>query len=148
MVLNHETQTTQKMIQVENSNHLNEIDTYVRVMLVPTFRTPEGSEAGNIFLEPMSNYILVTEPEGGTITLNLNSSWSVHWTYSNGYFYHKAIVHPGELTHVLLNSVTVSEIDLWETFRLEVLSDAIQAENSAANAAWGVDISSGQITIP
>lgn len=129
--------TVNKEVQVENISGTHEVDAYIRVMLVPTFRTLEGTLAGNVSLSPVSNAITVTAPNGGTVVLNLINGWGDNWIYDSGYFYYKAIVHPGEKTEVLLQTITVSDTRLWNTFKLEVLSDSIQAENGAAAEEWG-----------
>jgi len=137
-----------KEVQVLNVNNPHEVDAYIRVMLVPTFRTSEGSLAGNVNLTPDNNKITVGAPNGGTVTLTLDSDWEDHWIFHNGYFYHRSIVHPGHTTEVLLDSVGVSDTGLWDTFQLEVLSDAVQAESGAAENAWGVTITdNGELSL-
>ncbi len=106
-------------------------------MLVPTFRTSEGSLAGNISLQPNGNQITITAPNGGEVILRLQSQWNTYWIFDNGAFYHREIVAPGETTAILLEGVEVSDSQLWNTFQLEVLADAIQAEGGAAQDAWG-----------
>ncbi|MPW24651.1 hypothetical protein GC105_02435 [Alkalibaculum sp. M08DMB] len=129
--------TTLKEVQVQNTPGAHEVDAYIRVMLVPTFRSDEGTLAGNISLNPNNDSIIIEAPSGETVTLNLTSGWNNNWISQNGYFYYKSIVSPGDLTDVLLESVHVTNTELWQTFNLEVLSDAIQAENGAALDAWG-----------
>lgn len=134
--------TTKKEVTVQNAANPHEVDAYIRVMLVPSFRTETGTLAGNISLNPSGNAVSITAPNGKTITLTLASDWNTNWFFDNGYFYHRAIVTPGNSTAILLQRVTAGESELWDTFQLEVLSDAIQAENGAANIAWdGVSIS-------
>ena len=133
--------STIKEVVVRNDENAHGVKGYIRVMLVPTFRTNEGSLPGNIVLHPSGNSITITAPNnGGTIKLNLANGWENNWIYNNGYFYHRAIVSPGELTAVLLKSVEVSHTSLWKNFHLEVLSDAIQAEGGAVGDAWGETI--------
>lgn len=131
---------TSKIVEVLNVSNPHEVDTYIRVMLVPTFRTNEGTLAGNMSLDPSSNMVTITSPDNGTITLHLIDGWDSNWIFDNGYFYHIGIVQPGIKTAILLESVDVSDIDLWSNFQLEVLSDAIQAEGGAAEDAWGATI--------
>ncbi|MDV3428114.1 MAG: hypothetical protein LIR50_14030 [Bacillota bacterium] len=131
--------TTLKKVQVKNLSNPHEVDAYIRVMLVPTFRNSDGdSLAGNVTLDPEdTNIINVTAADGsGTVTLHLNLNWKNYWNFRNGYFYYIPIVHPGEYTNALLENVTVSDQSLWSTFNLEVLSDSLQAENGAATEAW------------
>jgi len=128
--------TVKKEVQAENISGPHEVDAYIRVMLVPTFRNEYGTLAGDVQLDPNGgNSITVKAPDGGTVTLNLIDGWGNYWIYDNGYFYFKPVVHPGKMTKILLEDVTVSDPELWNTFNLEVLSDSIQAENNAV-AEW------------
>ena len=136
-----------KLVQVKNMPNSREINAYIRVMLVPIFRSSSGTFGGNMSLNPSGNTITIVSPNGGTVTLNLISGWGNNWIYSNGYYYYKKIVHPNELTTALLENVTVSDSALWNTFQLELLSDAIQAESGAATSAWGASIA-GQLEQP
>lgn len=132
--------TLLKNIQVKNTGGSHGIDGYVRVMLVPTFRTSEDSLAGNMSLQPKRNKITVIAPNGGEVTLQLVSGWSRNWIYDNGYFYHKSVVSPGKSTNILLEKVIVFDESLWSGFYLEVLSDAVQAEGEVVSDTWGVTI--------
>ena len=96
-------------------------------MLVPTFRTSEGSLAGNISSSPMGIKSPSPHPMVGGHP-RLQSQWNTYWIFDNGAFYHREIVAPGETTAILLEGVEVSDSQLWNTFQLEVLADAIQAE--------------------
>lgn len=137
-----------KEVQVLNVNNPHEVDAYIRVMLVPTFRTSEGSLAGNISLQPNGNQITITAPNGGEVILRLQSQWNTYWIFDNGAFYHREIVAPGETTAILLEGVEVSDSQLWNTFQLEVLADAVQAESGAAENAWGVTITdNGELSL-
>jgi len=136
-VIEPDGKSADKQVQVQNINNPHEIDCYIRVMLVPVFRTEQGSLAGDIALNPVTNNITATAPTGQTATLNLASGWQTNWIYDNGHFYHKNIVKPGQLTAVLLDSVSVSDESLWDSFYLEVLSDAVQTDGDAAQTSWG-----------
>lgn len=127
----------EKQVQITNVSNPHEADCYIRVMLMPAFRTSAGTLAGDVCLEPDSSKVTVTSSDGEVVTLHLASGWQNDWIYDNGYYYYKNIVHPSQSTTVLLDNVTVSDEELWDTFCLEVLSDAVQAENGAANSAWG-----------
>lgn len=133
-----EGKNTRKEVRVRNDENVHGVEGYIRVMLVPTFRTNEGTLPGNIVLHPSGNILTITAPNnGGTIKLKLVNGWKDNWIYDNGYFYHRSIVSPGKLTAVLLESVEVTDSALWNSFHLEVLSDAIQAEGGALEDAWG-----------
>lgn len=136
-----------KLVQVKNMPNSRGINIYIRVMLVPTFRSSGGSFGGNMSLDPSGNTITIVAPNVGTVSLNLISGWGGSWIYSNGYYYYKKIVQTNELTTAMLENVTVSDVALWNTFQLEVLSDAIQAESGAAASAWGAIIA-GQLEQP
>ena len=126
-----------KRVQIQNAQNPHEVDCYIRVMIVPVFRTSGGTLAANITLNPSGDNIFVTAPNGESVTLQLANGWEHDWVYDSGYFYYKNIVHPGQNTTMLLDSVSVSNIELWDSLCIEVLSDAIQAEGGAANNAWG-----------
>ncbi|NMC57694.1 MAG: hypothetical protein GYA50_10785 [Eubacteriaceae bacterium] len=126
-----------KQVQILNTQNPHEVDCYIRVMLVPVFRTNEGTLAANVTLNPSGNNISVTAPNGESVTFVLANGWEHDWIYDNGYFYYKNIVHPGQETTMLLNNVTVSDEGLWDSLCIEVLSDSIQAEGNAAANAWG-----------
>ncbi len=128
---------TTKQVQIQNTSNPHEVDCYIRVMLVPVFRTNEGTLAADISLSPSGDNISITAPNGESVTLQLANGWENDWIYDSGYFYYRNIVHPGQSTTVLLNSVLVSDVELWDTLCLEVISDAVQAEGNAANYAWG-----------
>lgn len=139
--------TTSKYLQVKNISNIREIDSYVRVMLVPVFRMETGTLAGNMSLNPINNSIFIIAPNGSTSILNLIPNWSNYWIYSNGYYYYKKILHPNELTSALLQNITVADNTLWNSFQVEVLVDSIQAESKAASSIWGPGIA-GQLEQP
>jgi hypothetical protein len=105
--------------------------------LFPAFRTNAGTLAADISLSPSGNNIYISAPNVESVTLQLANGWDHDWIYDNGYFYYKNIVHPGQNTTALLNEVLVSDIELWDSLCLEVISDAVQAEGNAVNYAWG-----------
>jgi hypothetical protein len=131
-----------KQVQIQNIANPHEVDAYIRVMLVPVFRSGEGTLAGDMSLDPNGNDIIVTAPSGQTATLKLISGWQENWVYSDGYYYYKNIVHPGANTAILLNSINVSENALWDSFYVEVLADSIQAEGGAIDEVWSHTIAS------
>ncbi len=126
-----------KQVQIQNAQNPHEVNCYIRVLLIVAFRTNDGTLASNVTLNPLGNNISVTAPNGESATLQLANGWEHDWIYESGYFYYKNIVHPGQNTTMLLDSVSVSAEELWDSFCIEVLSDAIQAEGGAANNAWG-----------
>jgi hypothetical protein len=136
-IIQPDNQTALKQVHVTNVSNPHETDCYIRVMLVPVFRTDEGTLAADITLSPDGSDVEVRTSEGEEAVLHLAGGWQHDWIYDGGYYYYKHIVHPGESTQTLLNNVTVSDEELWDSFRIEVISDAVQAENGAANNAWG-----------
>jgi hypothetical protein len=129
--------TIEKRIQVKNILNPHEVDAYIRVVLVPVFRTDEGTLSADMLLAPDGNNIEISAPGGGSITLQLIDGWQDNWIFNNGYFYYKYVVPPGQNTAILLNSIAASDSSLWDTFCLEALSDAVQSECGAAYEAWG-----------
>lgn len=77
------------------------------------------------------------------LTLTLAEGWSDYWFYNetDGYFYYKSALAPGESTEVLITKVTIDN-DLLENiddasdtiqFELDVLSDSVQTLGGAVS---------------
>jgi hypothetical protein len=152
------TYTIGKEIKVTNSNTGHPIPAYVRVQLVPGLTDGEGNSVGGnfqmtnvgsnkmIFRPFMSSGTSRPFPDKDlTITLNFADDWNTNWFQKteNGfcYFYYGKILQPpvnsGDTTTLLLKSVTVSGADAKDyvnSFRLDVLTDAVQAEGGAIHS--------------
>lgn len=108
--------TYEKNVQVRS---LGSKKTYVRVRLVP--------EWSNSSL-PVSN-----------VELNLSNNGD--WVYSEGYYYYTRYLEQGEITSLLLNSVTFTDLGpeyVGETFTLKVVAEGAQVTNGAWKDIWGI----------
>ena len=64
VILTPDGAATLKRVQIQNAQNTHEVDCYIRVMLVPAFRTNEGTLAANVTLNPSGNNVSVTAPNG------------------------------------------------------------------------------------
>ena len=118
-----------KNVQVKNTG---DTDAYIRAALVFTWVDSQGNIAPVAVKE--SDYVLV-----------LGTGWSAKQT--DGFYYYKTSVAPGEKTGNLVNSITRVENFAPEGYTLcvDVIADAVQAKGGASNGnkavveAWGVD---------
>ena len=118
-----------KNVQVKNTG---DTDAYIRAALVFTWVDSQGNIAPVAVKE--SDYVLV-----------LGTGWSAKQT--DGFYYYKTSVAPGEKTGNLVNSITRVENFAPEGYTLcvDVIADAGQAKGGASNGnkavveAWGVD---------
>ena len=118
-----------KNVQVKNTG---DTDAYIRAALVFTWVDSQGNIAPVAVKE--SDYVLV-----------LGTGWSAKQT--DGFYYYKTSVAPGEKTGNLVNSITRVENFAPEGYTLcvDVIADAVQAKGEASNGnkavveAWGVD---------
>lgn len=109
--------TYDKNVQVRS---LGSKRTYVRVRLVPEWSNPSL---------PVSN-----------VQLNLasNSDWMLH---TDGYYYFKYYLTENEITSLLLDSVTFTELGPeyeGATFTLKVVAEGVQITNEAWKDVWGL----------
>ena len=118
-----------KNVQVKNTG---DTDAYIRAALVFTWVDSQGNIAPVAVKE--SDYVLV-----------LGTGWSAKQT--DGFYYYKTSVAPGEKTGNLVNTITRVEKFAPEGYTLcvDVIADAVQAKGGASNGnkavveAWGVD---------
>lgn len=118
-----------KNVQVKNTG---DTDAYIRAALVFTWVDSQGNIAPVAVKE--SDYVLV-----------LGTGWSAKQT--DGFYYYKTSVAPGEKTSNLVDSISRVEDAAPEGYTLcvDVIADAVQAKGEASNGnkavveAWGVD---------
>lgn len=106
-----------KNVQVQS---LGSKKTYVRVRLVPEWSNPSL---------PVSN-----------VELNLvaNSDWILH---TDGYYYFKYYLTTSQITSLLLDSVTFTELGAeyaGERFTLKVVAEGVQITHEAWTDIWGL----------
>lgn len=113
---------TKSNVQVKNTG---EVEAYIRVALVPTWE----DENGNAVAEPASLDDL-------SITWGNSGKWLKG---TDGYWYYKEPVAPGDRTAVLLENATVTTENGYH-MNLQVMADSIQADPTrAVTAMWGTD---------
>lgn len=110
--------TYEKNVQVRS---LGTKRTYTRVRLVPEWSNPSL---------PVSNVVL-------------NLSTSGDWTekQSDGYYYFKYYLTENQITSLLLESVTFTELGSeyeGETFTLKVVAEGVQITHEAWKDIWGL----------
>jgi signal peptidase len=107
--------STKEHVQIQNTGN---VDAYIRVMLVPVWRDPEGSGTG-------------MEASVPAVT---NSGW----TQQDGFFYYNTAVPPGGYTSDLLTGFVMPSKEGY-TYELQILASAIQATGTGAagpSEAW------------
>ena len=113
---------TKSNVQVKNTG---EVEAYIRVALVPTWE----DENGNAVAEPASLDDL-------SITWGNSGKWLKG---TDGYWYYKEPVAPGDRTAVLLENATVTTENGYH-MNLQVMAESIQADPTrAVTAMWGTD---------
>lgn len=111
---------TKSDVKVKNTG---EVEAYIRVALVPTWE----DENGNAVAEPASLDDL-------SITWGNSGKWLKG---TDGYWYYKEPVAPGDRTAVLLENATVTTENGYH-MNLQVMADSIQADPTrAVTAMWG-----------
>lgn len=108
--------TYDKNVQVKS---LGSKRTYVRVRLIPEWSNPSL---------PVSN-----------VQLNLASNGD--WVFSDGYYYYKYYLQQNELTSLLLESVSFTELGeeySGEVFKLHVIAEGSQITHNAWEDIWGI----------
>lgn len=108
-----------------------DVDAYIRVALVFTWRDAEGN-------------IAPVAVKASDYSLSLGSNWAE----VNGYYYYKSAVEAGDKTEDLIESCKLAEnvtAPVGYGLCVEILADAIQADGVASDGtkpvvkAWGVD---------
>lgn len=110
--------TYDKNVQVKS---LGSKKTYVRVKLVPEWSEPSL---------PVSNVVL---------NLSTNGNWTAK--QADGYYYFKYYLTENQITSLLLDSVTFTELGpeyQGETFTLKVVAEGVQITHEAWKDVWGL----------
>ena len=131
VVINDKTIIAKTNVSIENSinkNTDNLVDAYIRATVVVTWRN--------------GNHVL---PATMGSDYNVHVATGTDWVLYDGYYYHKTPVKPGENTDVLYEMILPLAEKEGYTLHVEIISQSIQAEGTAANGktpaeiAWGVD---------
>lgn len=119
--------TVKKNVTVTNTGI---VYAYIRAAIIVTWKDSAGNIAATVPVKD-TDY---------TMDLNL-SDWTKH---SDGYYYHKSLVAPGNTTANLINSCTAVKPNGEYTLSVEILADAIQSSPvNAVTEAWGFNPSYG-----
>ncbi|HWR24414.1 MAG TPA: hypothetical protein VN366_13130 [Feifaniaceae bacterium] len=125
---------TKQDVQIKNAGT---VDAYIRVALVPVWRTADGNGTGL---------------EASLGQLAMNGFPGTDWVEKGGYYYYKKPVAPNGFTSALLDSATVNNpggVYEGKHFELQIISQAIQAEGESSGGkapvtiAWGDKITIG-----
>lgn len=121
--------TTKSNVSIKN---VSNIDTYIRVALVPIWRNPDGSGT-DLPAIAGTKY---------TIVFSASSDWVLG---NDGFYYCKSPIAPGANTPVFINSVVPTTFATGDyagkQFELTIISSAIQATpTSTVTSAWGVAV--------
>lgn len=139
-----------KPVYLKNPSAEDSVDGVVRAMIVPRLIDKEtGQETGG-------NLGSLAEPAGSTlvlgdITLHFAGDWSSNWFYKDGYFYCRRVLKPGETSPQLLAGVTLTDASKAEeyqnlTVKIEVMADILQADGTAAQTEWEINVSNGMVS--
>lgn len=132
-----------KKVQLQNTGT---ITSYLRAKLVPSWKFGDGeANTAVLNLKPMPTAITGTVVDLGDIHLQLAANWQDNWIYKDGYFYYKQAVPAGDMTTLLMESVSVvsgKDAALLSKLQLDVLSESIQTSDPqntqpALQEAWG-----------
>ena len=156
--------TATKKIQITNvdESDTNNADAYIRVALIPSYisnviytdenNTEQEQEvsviSGNYELSGFGELTDITINNNtftmGNVTFTLDSEWEDRWffNHTDGYFYYREIVEPGETTDPLLANVSIlsDTYNILKTYgmqlEVDVITDAIQTQGGALDARW------------
>ena len=122
--------TTKSDVSIKNTG---DVPAYIRVALVPAWVDDEG----NIAAKPAS--------------LELNDDCNIAWGKdgsgyeddwfigSDGFYYCKTVIEPGEYTPILIKSCTVKDGEHEYDFELQVIASAVQSlPTSTVETVWPV----------
>lgn len=148
--------TADKKVRILNSdNDQNNADAYIRVCMIPAWTSTAVINGTNTQVD-------VTNKEGfasfgdmrdititsgsfsmGDVKFTLADGWDENWFFNktDGFFYCKKPVRPGELTSELLYSVSISSDKKTGTYsdvslRVDIAADAVSTEGPALSERW------------
>ena len=119
-------------VRIQNTSDTGDVDAYIRAAVVVTWKDADGNVYGQKPVEDRDYYLEIKE----------NTDWILSTT--DGYYYHKSPVEPGESTSILIESCglkagVTSPSDYY--LSVEIVAEAIQAEPAdAVKEAWGVTV--------
>lgn len=134
------TKTNVKVTNTDDPSKTDEIDVYVRVMLVHNWYCTVENEDGTTSeqLTGKNNWTIKDENKAVFNTAD--------WLYceSDGYYYYKNVLKVGASTSNLIDSIKLLQDDSDNTHQgLEIVAEGIQAVPAdAVTEAWGVTVNS------
>ncbi len=157
-----------KQVSVKNPEGDNAVPVVVRLSLVPEVEAlaADGTTktgANQFMSETWSAPVKVGGEDGNwtlqgeIVTVYLVRGWEENWTYSDGAFYYKKVLKPGEETAQLMNGITMADGQNkadYGTIKVNVFADAVQSTPSSATdptegapGAWNCTVSAdGTVT--
>ncbi len=142
-----------KLVKVQNTGN---IPAYVRVMLVPGYRSSANVNF-NFGTMPTSIPEDANSFSMGDVQLNFAPNWRSSWFYmfdstdQTGYFYYKKVLPAGGFTSLLLASVEpvdpAKRDTMIDNIQVDVITDSIQMEGGAAEVWKNVSENQASHTI-
>ncbi len=154
-----------KQVSITNPEGDDRVPSVVRISIVPEVEALDssGSASGaNQFMSETwtapttdddGNQIL----KGEIVTVYLARGWADNWTYSDGAFYYKKVLKPGETTAQLMSGITMTDGQNsadYGSIKVNVFADALQSTPSSvtdptegAPGAWNCTVAAdGTVT--
>ena len=122
--------TTKSDVRIKNTG---DVPAYIRVALVPAWVDDEG----NIAAKPAS---LELNDDCNIAWGKDGSGYEADWFIgSDGFYYCKTVIEPGEYTPILINSCTVNGGEHKYDFELQIIASAVQSlPTSTVGEVWPV----------
>ena len=122
--------TTKQNVRIKNTGN---VPAYIRVALVPAWVDDEG----NIAAKPAS---LELNDDCNIAWGKVGNGYEDDWFIgSDGFYYCKTVIEPGEYTPILINSCTVNGGEHKYDFELQIIASAVQSlPTSTVGEVWPV----------
>lgn len=128
-VLSSGSDTVEKIVAITNRKQDHAIPVYVRAKLVPILRYSNGDEGS-----------------GEQVTVRYPEINATDWTEmkSDGFYYYKGILQPGDTTKELIRKAqVVGGLPQGRKLEIQVIADSIQTIAGAEQDAWKMKYSNG-----
>ena len=122
--------TTKQNVRIKNTG---DVPAYIRVALVPAWVDDEG----NIAAKPAS---LELKDDCNIAWGKDGNGYEADWFIgSDGFYYCKTVINPGDYTPILIKSCTVKDGEHEYDFELQVIASAVQSlPTSTVETVWPV----------
>lgn len=123
--------STKSDVRIKNTGN---VPAYIRVALVPAWVDDEGNIAAKpASLEQLDNDCNIAWGEDGN---GYEADWFIG---SDGFYYCKTFINPGESTPILIKSCTVKDGEHEYDFELQIIASAVQSlPTSTVETVWPV----------